>query len=133
MVAAHRDAGRMDLSETRIPKSCPSFVRPEGCGHIAAPRVGGEEKSVSVSAGGEHHGRTGMRRDLTTDQVAHDYSLGPAINDDEIQHFSARIHFHLAQSDLAAQCLIGSQQKLLAGLAPGVKRARDLGAAKGTV
>ena len=47
---------------------------------------------------------------------------------------SMRLHSsHVAEADLAGQLLVGAEQQLLAGLAAGVERAADLGAAEAAV
>src|SRR5687768_15345012 len=56
-----------------------------------------------------------------------------AIDDDHIEHFGARIHFHCAEADLAFERLVGAEEKLLAGLTAGVEGAGDLRAAEGAV
>ena len=43
------------------------------------------------------------------------------------------MHGHAAAGDLALECLVGTQQQLLAGLAAGVKRALNLNAAERAV
>src|SRR5205814_4345145 len=44
-----------------------------------------------------------------------------------------REHFYRAERDLPAQGLVGTEQKLLAGLAAGGKRPRNLRAAEGAI
>jgi len=44
------------------------------------------------------------------------------INQHEVEQLSLREHFHRAERDLPAEGLIRPEQKLLAGLAAGVKR-----------
>ena len=47
---------------------------------------------------------------------------------------SVRFHsLHVAEADLAGELLVGAEQQLLAGLAPGVERAAHLGAAEAAV
>src|SRR5207248_1898155 len=48
-------------------------------------------------------------------------------------HLGLRKHFHRAERNLAAQRLISAEQKLLAGLAAGVKRPRNLRSAEGAI
>ncbi len=56
-----------------------------------------------------------------------------AVNHDEVEHLGAREHLHCAETDLAAERLVGAEQQLLAGLAAGVEGARDLRPAEGAV
>src|SRR5208337_2921268 len=58
---------------------------------------------------------------------------GLAVDDDQVQHVHARVHGHGAEADLAFERLISAEEELLAGLAAGVKRAGDLGAAERAV
>ena len=51
----------------------------------------------------------------------------------KVQHFGAREQGHLPGGDLSHQGLVGAEQQLLAGLAAGVKGARNLRAAEGAV
>ena len=74
-----------------------------------------------------------MPDDFAGDQIARDDSLGVAIDQDEVEHLGLRKHLHGAGGDLAAERLISAEQELLAGLAAGVKSARDLRAAERAV
>ncbi len=55
------------------------------------------------------------------------------VEKDQVEHFSARKHFHRAEADLAAERLIRAKQQLLAGLSARVERARHLRSAEGTI
>ena len=74
-----------------------------------------------------------MRSNFAPHQVADDDALGVAIDNNQIEHFGAWKHLHVAETDLTAKRLISAQQQLLTGLAAGIKRARHLRAAEGTV
>src|ERR1700722_7343874 len=56
-----------------------------------------------------------------------------AIDEHQVEHFAARKHGNVAHGNLPAQGLVGTQEQLLAGLAPRVKRARYLRAAERTI
>jgi hypothetical protein len=105
---------------------------PDG-GHVAAARVCGEIKRIAIAAGGQNYGIPGVRSDFPRDQIPHHDAFGMAIDEHEIEHFRAREHFDFAEADLAAKGLIRAEEQLLSGLTAGVKRARDLRAAKGTI
>ena len=55
MLAAHGDAGRMNLRETGIREERAFFKRAIRGGHIAAAGVGGKIKNISITAGSEHN------------------------------------------------------------------------------
>ena len=74
-----------------------------------------------------------MAGDSAGGQIAHHDALGVAIDKHQIQHFVARIHGHSTLVDLLFQPLIATDEKLLAGLAAGIKRAGYLCPAKRTV
>ena len=58
---------------------------------------------------------------------------GPPVLDDEVEHLGAVVERDGAGVDLAGERLVGAEQQLLAGLAPGVERAAHLGAAEAAV
>ena len=66
-------------------------------------------------------------------QVAGDDAAGAAVLHDEVEHLGAVVDGDGAGADLLGQRLVGAEQQLLAGLAPGVERARHLGAAERAV
>src|SRR6185312_9203094 len=74
-----------------------------------------------------------MRTDLARDEVAHDDPDGTAVFHHQLQHLRAGIHRDRAQLYLVGERLVGAELQLLARLATGVKRPRDLGAAERTV
>ena len=75
----------------------------------------------------------GEALDLAGDQVARDDAARLAVDHDQVEHLVAREHLHVPSADLPLQRLVGAEQKLLARLAAGVERARDLRAAEGAV
>ena len=74
-----------------------------------------------------------MASNLTRDHVPDDDALGVAIDDYEIKHFGAGIHLDLPSGNLRAERLVGTTEKLLAGLPSGIEGPRDLRAAEGAV
>ncbi len=133
VVAAHRDAGGVDLGEARVGQERAPAVGPPDGGGVAALGVGREVEHVAVAARGQDHGVGGVRLDLSGDQVPGHDAPGRPVGHHQVQHLVAGVHGHLAQVDLAGQGLVGAEEELLAGLAPGVEGARDLGAAEGAV
>src|SRR5437867_2188228 len=73
-----------------------------------------------------------MRFHSARHQVACDDASHFSIDDDQLEHFGTREHLYFARRCLPQQRLI-SEQKLLAGLAPGVERSRNLRASERTV
>ena len=63
-----------------------------------------------------------QQQKLTAADGANDDSFGVSVDHDQFQHLSAWKHFHFAETDLAFECLIRAEQKLLAGLTARVKR-----------
>ena len=123
----------MDLRERRVREPGAALVRAIRRGDVAALRIGRQEVRVAVAAGREHHGMRGVRGDRPRDQIARDDPDGAAVVDDEIEHLVPREHRDLAGTDLALQRRVDAEQELLAGLAAGVERPRDLRAAEAPV
>ena len=74
-----------------------------------------------------------MAGDLAGDEVADDDAAGPVVLDDEVEHLRAGVQLDGAEVHLLHHLLVGAEQELLAGLAPGVEGAGHLGAAEGAV
>jgi len=74
-----------------------------------------------------------VRFDFSGDEVASDDAARYAIDNNKIEHFHARKHGDGACFHLALERLIGTEQKLLAGLTARIKRARHLRAAERTI
>ena len=122
MLTGDWNAGGMNLGEARITKKGAAFVSAIGGGDVATARVGRKKKNIAVTAGRKNNGVAGESTDFPRAKVAGDDSLGVTINQHEIEHLGLGEHFHRAERDLPAEGLIGPEQKLLAGLAAGVKR-----------
>ena len=67
MIAAHGNAGRMDLREAGIGKRGSSFVGAISRGHVATNRIGRKKKNVPVTTGREDYRISGVRRNLPGD------------------------------------------------------------------
>ena len=63
---------------------------------------------------------------FTGDQVAGNDATAFPIDDDHIHHLMAGEHLHLTLRNLTTQSGVCAQQKLLTGLAFGIKCSRDL-------
>ena len=102
-------------------------------GDVARHGVGREEEDVAVAAGGQHDGVAGVGADLAGQQVAGDDAGAAAVDDDDVDELDPVPQLDVAEADLAGHLLVGAEQELLAGLAAGVERAADLGAAEAAV
>ena len=133
VLAVDGDAGGVDLGVAGVGEGRALLVGPPDRRGVAALGVGGEVEDVAVAAGGEDHrvGEVGL--ELAGDHVAGHDAAGPAVDQDRLEHLVAREHLHLPGADLPHQGLVGAEQQLLAGLASGVERAGDEGAAERAV
>jgi hypothetical protein len=74
-----------------------------------------------------------VRGDGAGHHVAHDDAARHPVLDDEVEHLGAGVQLDGAEVHLVHHLLVGAEQQLLAGLAPGVERPRHLGAAERAV
>src|SRR5437899_2313020 len=74
-----------------------------------------------------------MRFDFSRDQVAGHNAPRFAVHDDEIQHLRSWMHLDRSLPNLSGENGISAQEKLLSGLASGIKSPGDLGPAERTV
>ena len=86
VVAADRDAGRVNLRVAGIGEAGAALVGAPDGGGVGAARVGREIEDVAVAAGREHDGIGAVAGDLAGDQVADDDALRVAVDDDEVEH-----------------------------------------------
>lgn len=121
LIAADGDAGGVDLSEARIGEGRAFFVSPEYRRCIAAAGVGGKVEHVSITARCEDNRVGGVRGDFAGDEISDDDARRASVYNDEIEHFSARMHLNGTLVDLPRKRLVGADEELLSGLAPGVK------------
>ena len=68
-----------------------------------------------------------MPSDLTRLQITDDDALGMAVDHHQVQHLGVGVGFDPASSDHLVERRVGTEQKLLSGLAPCVESAGDLG------
>ena len=123
----------MNLSVARVGHVGAAFVSPEGGHDIAAHGVGGEVEDVAVSAGGKDDGISSVGSDFTSDEVTNNNAFGVPIDNNNIEHLGASVHFDAAFGDFFGKRLIATDEELLTGLAAGVEGAFYLGAAERTV
>ena len=133
IVTAHRNAGGVDLGEAGIGHVGTALVGTQGGRDVAAHRVGRKEENVAVAARGKNDGIGSVARDLAGGEIAHDNPLGMPVDNDEVEHLGAGVHFHATFGDFFLKRLITTDEELLTGLTTGVEGAADLGSPKGAV
>ena len=130
MVAAHRNAGGVDLRVARVGERRALLVRTPRGRRVRQHGVRAEVEHVAIPARGKHHGIGRVRRDLAGEQIArHDPARMP-VDDDHVEHLFERVHLHALEGNLALKRRIRTEQQLLTGLSTRVERARDLRAAE---
>src|SRR5205823_9410434 len=82
---------------------------------------------------GEDDGVGAVAADLARVEVPGDDAARLTVLDDEIEHLGPRIHRDRAETDLAGERLVRTEQQLLARLPACVERPADLGAAEAAV
>src|SRR5882672_1327180 len=133
MVAAQRDAGRMDLRKTRIPeKGAPAMGSPDGSG-VRRLRVRREIEDIGIPSRCEHHNVGSVAADLARHQVARDDSARSAARNHDIEQLAPDMHCYSSGCDLLLEGLISAQQELLSSLASRVECPFDLHAAEGPI
>ena len=90
MLAAHRNAGRVDLREARVGEERAALVRAPRRRDVGVHRVGRQVVGRAVAAGGENHGVAHVALDLAGRQVADDDAARLAVDEDEIEHLAPR-------------------------------------------
>ena len=71
-----------------------------------------------------------MGGDQSSVQVTNNDALGVAVDQHEIEHLSAWVHFYTTFVDFLFECLITADEELLSSLSPSVKCARNLRSAE---
>ena len=84
----------MNLGVTGVGHVGSAFVGAEGGHDITAHGVGGEVENVAITSGGEDDCIRGVRGDLARYQITNDDALGLTINEHNVHHFSAGVHFN---------------------------------------
>src|SRR5271157_2045817 len=123
----------MNLGEAGIGEESAALVGAPDGGGVAALGIRGEVEDVAVAAGGQDDGVGDVDFNFAVVERAGDDAAGLAVDDDEVQHVHARVHFDGAETDLAFEGLVGAEKELLAGLAAGVEGAGNLRAAERAV
>ena len=132
-LVARRDAGRVDLRVAGVGEGGALLVGPPRRGDVAVLGVGRQVEGVAVPAGAEQDGVARPALDLAGERsrVTMPTATPSLVTTSSISVWvcsSTRAERHLLH-----ERLVGAEQQLLAGLAPGVERAGDLGAAEGAV
>ena len=130
MLAAHGNAGRVDLRVARVGEQGSALVRTPCRRDVGVHRVGRQVIRRAVTARAQQHGVAGIRLERSSHQVAHHDAARLAVYDDHIQHFATREDADAAFVNLAHQRLVGAEQELLTRLPARVEGALDLRAAE---
>ena len=138
VVAVDGDAGGVYLHVAGVGEVGAFAVAYPCSAAVAVHCVGGEEVDVAVAAGGEDHGMSGVAFQLAADEVADDDASGAFLavlvfHEHEFFHLAAVVETDGAALDFAAQCSVGAEQELLAGLSASVEGSADLSAAERAV
>jgi hypothetical protein len=123
----------MNLGVTWVCHEGPAFVGTEGGHHITPHGVGGEIENVSVATSCQNDSVCGMSGDFTSGKIANNDALGVALDDDKVEHLSARMHGDTSAIDFLFERLVATNQELLASLASGIKCPLYLSSAERTV
>ena len=123
----------MDLRVAGVGEQGALLVGPPRRGGVAVHGVGRQVEGVAVAAGAEQGGVARPALDLAGGEVAGDDADAHAVLLDDVEHLGLGVQLDPAERHLLHEGLVGAEQELLAGLAPGVERAGDLGAAEGAV
>ena len=86
MLAAHRNARRVNLREARIRERRAALVRAPDRRGVRALRVRREVEDVAVAARAEHHRVGEVRLDRAGHHVARDDAARAPVDDDQIEH-----------------------------------------------
>ena len=133
MVAAHRDARRMNLREARIGEQRAALVRAPRRRHVRVHRVGRQVIDGAVAAGAKQHRLPFVALELARDEVARHDAARLSVGHDQVEHLAAREQRDRARVDLPQHRLVRAEQQLLAGLSARVERTRHLRAAERSV
>src|SRR4030095_10574899 len=100
VIAAHRNAGRMNLCEARVRERGTALVCAPDRRGVAILRVRGQVEHVSVSTRGEHHPLRRTRLDRSRPEIARDDPARLPVHENDIEHLGVREHLHAATRDL---------------------------------
>ena len=116
----------MNLRVARVREQCALLMCSPGCRDVGVHGVRGEIKGVAVTAGAQQRGVSRPALDVTGDEIASDDACSDAVLGDDIEQFGLGVKLHTTKRHLLHECLVGTEQKLLAGLATCVERTADL-------
>ena len=126
MLAAQRDAGRVNLRETRIAKQRAAAMGPPYGSTVGSLGIRREVEDIGISSGRQHNHVGGVAIDLTGHQVPRHDAARSAIDNDDVEQFTPDMHRHSSGCDLLFEGLISAQQELLSRLAARVEGSFDL-------
>ncbi len=80
---------------------------PDGSG-IGSHRIGRKVKRISIASGCQYNSMGAVRFNLAGNEVTYYNAPGPAIHQNQVQHFGAGEYLHLAVGNLSTQGAISS-------------------------
>src|SRR5260370_42599540 len=108
MLAAQRDAGRMDLRKTRIPeKRATAIGSPDGR-RVRSLRVGREIENIGIPSRCEHNHVGSVAADLTRQKVSRHDSPPPPVHNHDIEQLAPDINCYSSGSALPLEALIST-------------------------
>ncbi len=133
VVALDWNAGRVNLGEAWV-SEVGTFLPASVCGtNVAAHGVCGEEEAAAVTTSCYEDGVAREALDFACDHVTYDDALSVAVNDDEVKHFGAGVHFDVTLADFFFHGLVGTEEELLTSLTAAVEGTLKLGTTEGAV
>ena len=112
----------MNLHEAGVPEHSTTFVSLPGCTTVTSHRIGRQEEYIAITSGSQHYGMGSETLDFSGNEIPGDYSACFTVDDHDIQHFVAVVHFYFTGLNLTVHGSVTSQQQLLSGLATGIER-----------
>src|SRR6266849_9309127 len=121
MLAAQRDAGRMDLRKTGIPKEGATAMGSPDGSRVRSLRVGREIENIGIPSRCEHNHVGSVAADLARHQISRHDAARSAVHNHDIEQLAPDMHRHSSGCDLLFEGLISAQQELLSSLASRIK------------
>src|SRR5215472_14637071 len=123
----------MNLGLTWISKKGTSLVCPPNGRRVTSHRECRQIIDLAEPSGGENDRVSAMAFHRAGIHIAHNNPASLAVYHDQVEKFVPREELHRTRCHLTHQRLIGTKQKLLSGLTPGIECPRNLDPAKRSV
>jgi len=133
VVPGDGDAGGVDLGIAGVGEGGALAIGADIGRNVAAFGICRQIEDVAITACGQDDSVSRPGFHASVGQVSRHNAACMAVDNHQLQHFVAGIHFDVAGVNLACQGLIGADEQLLSCLAARIESARDLCAAEGAV